>query len=155
MLNHELLASSSQPFINVTLHFFKPDTPDTNKPIISWRQQQLRRGHSSYSYKRDSGAVVTSFHQLRETIVSTVTMNPHVLGRKNILQHKNCHFPSHPSCAVVPWVTQTGNRNGGILPKLTLKTFCEGQCHGKAMFLSFHPALCNALFTASSPLFHV
>lgn len=114
--------------------------------------QQLFNGQSSHSYKCDSGVIVMSFHQLGETVVCTLTIDSHVLGRKIISKHeKNCDFPSHLSCAVIPWVTQTGNGNDGFLPEPALKAGCEGRCHGRATFLSFHQTLCNLLFTASPP----
>lgn len=115
-------------------------------------RQQLYHGQSSRSYQCDSCAIVISFHQLTETAVSTITIDSHVLGRKNIAQHKKKRdFPSHLSCAVVPRVARTGNGNDGFLPGSALKAGYEGRCHGRAMFLSFHQALCNVWFTASPP----
>lgn len=84
-------------------------------------------------------------------------MDSHVLGRMNMSNHeiKNCSFPSYFTCAVVPWVTQTGNGNDCFLPDQALKPGYEVRCNGRATFLCFHQVLCNVQFTASSLLFHV
>lgn len=88
--------------------------------------------------------------------MSAATVDSGVLGTKNISKHeKNLVFPSHFSCAVVSWVTQTGNGNDCFLPGSALKAGGEVRCRGKTMFLCFHRVLCNARFTASSALFHL
>ena len=114
-------------------------------PSSLFPRQQLHHGQSSRPYQCDSCAVINSFHQLRETLSQWIHMS---LGREKYISKHD--FPSHLSVVpAFPWVTQTGSGNDCFLPEPALKAGYEARCHGGAMFLLFHPALCIVWFTTS------
>lgn len=103
----------------------KPTLTPTN-PSSVFPRQQLYHGQSSHLYQCDSCAIVISFHQLRETVVSKVTVDSHVLGRKNISQHEKNIYKIFLHTSVVPsspgWHRQEMGMTASCLGRLWWQT---------------------------------
>lgn len=122
----------------------KPTMTPTN-PSSVFPRQQLDHGQSSPSYKCDSCDIVISFHQLTEKVVSEVSTQSRVLGKKNESKHEKRWIFLHTSVVPLsPRAAQAGNGNDCFLPERALKAANEGRSHGRMALLRLHRALCNA-----------
>lgn len=138
--------------------------PDTNKPIIDVSTPTALPG-SEFTFIPNviPVAAPSPFHQPSETLVSGITMESHVLGRKNTSKHEKKNnkalflhtsvVPSSPPPH--PRAVQTGNGNDCFLSEAALKALLERQSHGGAAFLRSRQPLCDVRFKASPLPFHL
>lgn len=148
--------SFEKSFVFLCLTFSTKPTLTPTNPSSVFPRQQLYHGQSSHSYKCDSCAVCNLFSSARRNRrernhngFTRPWEKEYIQTWKNVIFLHTSVVPSSPG-----WLRQEMGMTASC-PSRLWRQAARGRCHGGAMFLRFHQALCNVWFTASLPLFHL